>query len=118
MERKMIGVTELISGQSFESMKLASEYFNIPIRIITTTLKSNAYTNYKNKKFKFVHRTSKKEGTTVAGPMIHFPYGKLKDQRIESCTDIQYLNELTETDIQGRYLLAVRRRLRELTTKK
>ena len=50
----MIKVTEIISGQSFESMKLAADYFNIPSKIVISTIKSNKVLEFNKKKYKNV----------------------------------------------------------------
>ena len=115
----MIKVTELISGQSFESMKLAAEYFNIPVYIVTASIKSDLELEFDTKKYKFVHRTAKMLSTsTTAPPIRRFPFGKYKDQFIRKCMDLPYLNWLLSKNINDRLRFAVRTRANELKGEK
>jgi uncharacterized protein (DUF3820 family) len=99
----MIKVTELISGQSFESMKFAADYFNIPMKIVTDTLKSNEVLEFNKKKYKFVQRSSKMElSSTIAAPITTFPFGKYKGEIIKECNDLEYIMWLKERDINQR----------------
>ena len=115
----MIKVTEIISGQSFESMKLAAEYFNIPVSVVTASINSGLELELNKKKYKFVKRTAKMLTTTSAAPPIKkFPFGKYKNQFIKKCMDLSYLNWLLETDISDRLRSAVRTRANELKAEK
>lgn len=99
----MIKVTEVISGQSFESMKLAAEYFNIPSKIVISTIKSNKVLEFNKKKYKFVKRQSKMgTSSTIAAPITTFPFGKYKGEIIKECNDLEYIMWLKEKDINQR----------------
>jgi hypothetical protein len=115
----MIKVTELISGQSFESMKLAAEYFNIPVSVVTASIKSGLKLELNNKEYKFVKRKAKMLTTsTSASPIKRFPFGKYKDQFIRKCTDLSYLKWLFEKDINDRLRYEIRARINELKGEK
>lgn len=93
----MIKVTEVISGQSFESKKFAADYFNIPMKIVTATLKSNEVLEFNKKKYKFVQRQSKMgTSSTIAAPITTFPFGKYKGEIIKECNDLEYIMWLKE----------------------
>jgi hypothetical protein len=111
----MINVIELISGQSFESMKLASEYFKIPISVVTTSIKSGLKLEFEKKEYKFVKRkVSMITSTTTAKPVTTFPFGKYKNQLIKNSVDMSYLKWLLDQDINDRLRSALRTRVSEL----
>ena len=115
----MIQVIELISGQSFESKKLAAEYFNIPITVVTASIKSGLKLELNKKEYKFEHRKGIMDRvTTVVPPPRRFPFGKYKDQIIRKCTDLSYLKWLLDQDINDRLRFALRTRANELKGEK
>ena len=46
----MISITERKTGQQFESKKLASEYFKIPITVVNKSIDQGKEVEYKNKR--------------------------------------------------------------------
>jgi hypothetical protein len=112
----MIAVTETISGQSFESIKLSAEYFKIPIATVLKSLKSEKHVEVNGRKYIFVYRTfSMKGATSTAGPMQRFPFGKYKNKKISQCTDLSYMIWLIEKpDVNIRLKSAINRRIKEL----
>lgn len=62
----MISVTEWNSGQTFQSKKLASEYFKIPITLVTKSLKNKEEVETKRgKKLRFSHGYLRKGESSV-----------------------------------------------------
>lgn len=111
----MIQVIELISGQSFESKKLAAEYFNIPITVVNASIKSGLKLELDNKEYKFENRKGiMDQVTAVVPPPKRFPFGKYKDQIIRKCMDLSYMKWLLEQNINDRLRFAIRTRVNEL----
>lgn len=112
----MIAVTEKISGQSFESIKLTAEYFRIPTPTVLKGLKSKEPVEFNGRKYIFVYRTLSMKGrASTASPIQKFPFGKYKYQKISQCTDLPYMTWLVEeADIDYRLKSAISRRIKEL----
>lgn len=112
----MIKVTDVISGQSFESIRLASQYFNIQRSIVTRSIKKNEVIEINNKKFKFVLRKGDmKSTTTIANAMRRFPFGKYKNQLIRKCIDVTYMRKLMyRNNVDQRMRWLMKSRINEL----
>ena len=75
----MIAIIEWNSRQQFESKKLASEYFNIPITLVNKSIKTNKTVTCKNKKVYRFSESYDKGGTTTTLNIprnITLPFGK------------------------------------------
>ena len=112
----MIAITELISGQSFESMKLTAEYFRIPLHMVQKSLKSEDSVEVNGRKYIFVYRTTAMKGRTMTPlPVKRFPFGKYKLKKISQCTDLQYMVWLSERlDDEDRLKYYINKRINEL----
>jgi hypothetical protein len=115
----MIAVTEIISGQSFESMNLTAEYFRIPIAAVVKSLKSEEPVEVNGRKYIFVYRAFSMKGrTSTASPVQKFPFGKYKYKKISQCTDLSYMTWLIEQpDVNSRLKSAINRRVKELNAR-
>lgn len=116
----MIKITDLISGQSFESIKLTSEYFGIPYNIVKASLDSGLELEFKNKKYRFVSRSrDMRSSSSTAAPIKVFPFGKYKGRLIKDCIDQSYLSWLLEADyVSDRLKRVLRTRFNELKGEK
>lgn len=96
-------------------MKLASEYFNIPVSVVKSSIESKLKLEFNNKEYKFILRTSKMVTTSTAASSIKkFPFGKYKDELIGKCIDLSYMKWLLEKDINDRLRFAIRTRINEI----
>lgn len=93
----MISVIETISGQRFQSIKLASEYFKLPQNIIKKGLDTNATIVVGSSKYHFNKLYSvMSKSVGDSGPVRRFPFGKYSGQRISKSKDLEYLEWMLE----------------------
>lgn len=83
----MITVVERKSGQQFESKKLASEYFKIPLWLVNKSITGNVQVQYRHdipnrepviRKYFFVQKSYSDGGTKVFKRKPTMPFGKYK----------------------------------------
>lgn len=80
----MITIIEWNTRQQFESKKLASEYFKIPITLVNKSIKTNQYVVSKNNKtYKFVESWSQGGPTRLLKTKRSntLPFGKYKGKK-------------------------------------
>tara|TARA_R110000796_G_scaffold66970_4_gene153906 strand:- start:884 stop:1222 length:339 start_codon:yes stop_codon:yes gene_type:complete len=77
----MVTIIEWVTHQQFESKKLASEYFNIPITKINKSINQKTTIEYKNKYYTFRLSTDNEGQTRILKPSrksTQIKFGKYK----------------------------------------
>ena len=112
----MIAITELISGQSFESINLTAQYFKLSPGQIRKAIKSKEVLIIEGRKYIFVRRELPMKGTsTTPKPVKVFPFGKYTGKKISQSTDLSYLEWLHSLeDVNNRLKRALMLRIKEL----
>jgi len=86
----MITVIEWTRRQQFESKKLASEYFKIPVRLVDKSIANNSIVTYKHhnpdgsivtKKYKFAESWGNSNVTRTIKASKEIPFGKYKGKK-------------------------------------
>lgn len=91
----MISITERKTGQQFESKKLASEYFRIPITVVNKSIDQGKEVEYKNNKY-FFTKSRYDEGRTIVFKISKtLPFGKYKGKEPKDVPH-NYLNWLSK----------------------
>ena len=98
---EMICVKDLITGNQYESIRLASQMTKVPESKIRKFVDEGKPANYKGKVYLF-KKVLYGDKSTKRG---HFrrrfdtmPFGKYKGQKIDSIDDISYLSWIVELD--------------------
>lgn len=112
----MIAITECISGQSFESIRLTAQYFKIPEASIKKLLASQETSVINGRKLKFVRRETSIKGVSVScGPAKKMPFGKYKGVTIEKIKDLKYLEWFYSLNgVHSRVRVSVKSRIDQL----
>ena len=112
----MIAITELISGQSFESINLTAQYFKLPMEHVRKALKSEEALIVDGRKYIFVRRELPMKGRTMTPkPIKVFPFGKYIGKKISQSTDLSYLEWLhSREDVNIRLKRVLMTRIKEL----
>lgn len=110
-------IIEVLSGNTYESMRFAGQMLNLPVSEIKKSLASkDAYRAIDGKLYKF--RESGARKTLTPTPLQRFPFGKYKGKLIFTCTDSSYLNWLINLEnASARLKRPVRARLKTLNSK-
>jgi uncharacterized protein (DUF3820 family) len=108
-------IINIITGNTYESMRLAGQICKISVREIKKSLDSERAYRASNGKL-YMFRETNYRKTTIAKPRpVTFPFGKYKGWKVTSVKDLSYLGWFYKLDnIEGRLKRAIELRIKQL----
>ncbi len=109
----MKAIKNLLNGDQFESIRLASQILKITEYRIKKNIDSGKILRYKGKSYRFVEINWGDTSTkTKISKINRLPFGKYKGEIIEFMTDVPYMSWLIDnTDLDARLKIKLRARI-------
>lgn len=106
-------IKNLLNGDQFESIRLASQILKITEYRIKKNIDSGKILRYKGKSYRFVEINWGDTSTkTKINKINKMPFGKYKGEIIEFMTDVPYMSWLIDnTDLDARLKIKLRARI-------
>jgi|TARA_R100001463_G_scaffold25938_1_gene61079 hypothetical protein len=116
LKGEMICVRDVLTGNQYESVRLASQMLKISEFRIKKNLDSGKVLRDKGRAYKFIEiKWGNKSTKTYPYKVITLPFGKYKGKEIRRIKDKNYLQWLVDkTNLDTRLKSKVRARLRKL----
>lgn len=116
LKGEMVCVRDVLTGNQYESMRLASQMLKISEYRIKKNIDSGKVLRHQGRAYKFVEiKWGNKSTKTHPYKVITMPFGKYKGKEISRIKDKNYLQWLVDkTTLDTRLKSKVRARLRKL----